>query len=223
MPSCKFIAARTRHLTASLPGIFGSCLAAVAVTKERRFSRQQRFRTHRAKKEGRRSLSSWYPHPELNRDQRFRKPPLYPFELWGRAWETSLPKNEGQGKDAPGGQKHPCGLVGEHSWRLLSLSVPLPVPPPGGRAGCNPITVCGGKGSGDALVRQPARPPGQPADTRLTRYPSRKPIKPVLILAASARVTSNTANGRWLAGESRGEGGLAAAQISGLEFGPGGR
>ena len=25
----------------------------------------------------------WYPHPELNRDQRFRKPPLYPFELWG--------------------------------------------------------------------------------------------------------------------------------------------
>ena len=29
-------------------------------------------------------LSKWYPHPELNRDQRFRKPPLYPFELWGR-------------------------------------------------------------------------------------------------------------------------------------------
>ena len=28
---------------------------------------------------------SWYPHPELNRDQRFRKPPLYPFELWGQA------------------------------------------------------------------------------------------------------------------------------------------
>ena len=27
---------------------------------------------------------SWYPHPELNRDQRFRKPPLYPFELWGQ-------------------------------------------------------------------------------------------------------------------------------------------
>ena len=26
----------------------------------------------------------WYPHPELNRDQRFRKPPLYPFELWGQ-------------------------------------------------------------------------------------------------------------------------------------------
>jgi hypothetical protein len=23
----------------------------------------------------------WYPRPELNRDQRFRKPPLYPFEL----------------------------------------------------------------------------------------------------------------------------------------------
>ena len=31
------------------------------------------------------SLSRWYPHPELNRDQRFRKPPLYPFELWGQA------------------------------------------------------------------------------------------------------------------------------------------
>src|SRR5262245_16964362 len=28
-------------------------------------------------------FSKWYPHPELNRDQRFRKPPLYPFELWG--------------------------------------------------------------------------------------------------------------------------------------------
>ena len=26
----------------------------------------------------------WYPHPELNGDQRFRKPLLYPFELWGR-------------------------------------------------------------------------------------------------------------------------------------------
>ncbi len=33
-------------------------------------------------------LQGWYPHPELNRNQRFRKPPLYPFELWG-------PKNEG--------------------------------------------------------------------------------------------------------------------------------
>lgn len=30
-------------------------------------------------------LWNWYPHPELNRDQRFRKPPLYPFELWGQA------------------------------------------------------------------------------------------------------------------------------------------
>jgi hypothetical protein len=30
------------------------------------------------------SFSRWYPHPELNRDQRFRKPPLYPFELWGQ-------------------------------------------------------------------------------------------------------------------------------------------
>ena len=25
--------------------------------------------------------SDWYPRPELNRDQRFRKPLLYPFEL----------------------------------------------------------------------------------------------------------------------------------------------
>jgi hypothetical protein len=24
----------------------------------------------------------WYPHSELNRNQRFRKPLLYPFELW---------------------------------------------------------------------------------------------------------------------------------------------
>ena len=28
---------------------------------------------------------SWYPHPELNGDPRFRKPLLYPFELWGRS------------------------------------------------------------------------------------------------------------------------------------------
>ena len=27
----------------------------------------------------------WYPHQELNLDQRFRKPLLYPFELWGQA------------------------------------------------------------------------------------------------------------------------------------------
>jgi hypothetical protein len=26
----------------------------------------------------------WCPHPELNWDQRFRKPLLYPFELWGQ-------------------------------------------------------------------------------------------------------------------------------------------
>ena len=26
----------------------------------------------------------WYPHPELNGNQRFRKPLLYPFELWGQ-------------------------------------------------------------------------------------------------------------------------------------------
>ena len=25
----------------------------------------------------------WYPHPELNGNPRFRKPLLYPFELWG--------------------------------------------------------------------------------------------------------------------------------------------
>ena len=27
--------------------------------------------------------NKWYPHPELNGNQRFRKPLLYPFELWG--------------------------------------------------------------------------------------------------------------------------------------------
>lgn len=31
----------------------------------------------------------WYPHPESNRDQRFRKPPLYPFELWGHKLTTN--------------------------------------------------------------------------------------------------------------------------------------
>jgi hypothetical protein len=37
----------------------------------------------------------WYPHPELNGDQRFRKPLLYPFELWGQGWaktHKTLPK-----------------------------------------------------------------------------------------------------------------------------------
>ena len=28
---------------------------------------------------------SWYPRPELNRDLRFRKPLLYPFELRGHS------------------------------------------------------------------------------------------------------------------------------------------
>src|ERR1039457_7567196 len=28
--------------------------------------------------------AGWCPHPELNWDQRFRKPLLYPFELWGQ-------------------------------------------------------------------------------------------------------------------------------------------
>jgi hypothetical protein len=28
----------------------------------------------------------WYPHSELNRNQRFRKPLLYPFELWGQPY-----------------------------------------------------------------------------------------------------------------------------------------
>ncbi len=34
--------------------------------------------------------ADWYPHPELNRDQRFRKPLLYPFELWGRRWPENI-------------------------------------------------------------------------------------------------------------------------------------
>ena len=37
-------------------------------------------------------VHEWYPHPELNRDQRFRKPPLYPFELWGQpSYEKGIP------------------------------------------------------------------------------------------------------------------------------------
>jgi hypothetical protein len=35
-------------------------------------------------------LPSWYPHEELNLDQRFRKPLLYPFELWGQATDYTL-------------------------------------------------------------------------------------------------------------------------------------
>ncbi len=31
------------------------------------------------------AFRDWYPHPELNGNQRFRKPPLYPFELWGQS------------------------------------------------------------------------------------------------------------------------------------------
>ena len=33
----------------------------------------------------------WYPHPELNGDPRFRKPLLYPFELWGQRALQSEP------------------------------------------------------------------------------------------------------------------------------------
>jgi hypothetical protein len=32
---------------------------------------------------------NWYPHPELNGDPRFRKPLLYPFELWGQPRKRS--------------------------------------------------------------------------------------------------------------------------------------
>src|SRR4051794_37246878 len=34
----------------------------------------------------------WYPRPELNRDQRFRKPLLYPFELRRHFARTPRPK-----------------------------------------------------------------------------------------------------------------------------------
>ena len=30
----------------------------------------------------------WYPQAELNGHQRFRKPPLYPFELWGHTIDS---------------------------------------------------------------------------------------------------------------------------------------
>ena len=30
------------------------------------------------------NFMGWYPHPELNGNPRFRKPLLYPFELWGQ-------------------------------------------------------------------------------------------------------------------------------------------
>ena len=38
------------------------------------------------------ALQGKCPHPELNWDQRFRKPLLYPFELWGQA--ISKPKRD---------------------------------------------------------------------------------------------------------------------------------
>jgi hypothetical protein len=34
-------------------------------------------------------VEGWYPHPELNRNPRFRKPLLYPFELWGQAVDSA--------------------------------------------------------------------------------------------------------------------------------------
>jgi hypothetical protein len=36
----------------------------------------------------------WYPHPELNGNQRFRKPLLYPFELWGLTAICAACKND---------------------------------------------------------------------------------------------------------------------------------
>jgi hypothetical protein len=35
-------------------------------------------------------IQSWYPHPELNGNPRFRKPSLYPFELWGHMQARAL-------------------------------------------------------------------------------------------------------------------------------------
>src|SRR5262245_6238250 len=53
--------------------------------------------------------SSWYPHPELNRDQRFRKPPLYPFELWGRKGrQKSYPASVTWSTPAP--SSYPIGI-----------------------------------------------------------------------------------------------------------------
>jgi hypothetical protein len=45
------------------------------------------------------------PHPELNWDQRFRKPLLYPFELWGQA--ISKPKRDEEWSQWPGLNRRP--------------------------------------------------------------------------------------------------------------------
>ena len=42
----------------------------------------------------------WYPHPELNGNPRFRKPLLYPFELWGRDSRKNTPA-AADGKSLP--------------------------------------------------------------------------------------------------------------------------
>jgi hypothetical protein len=58
--------------------------------------------------EPRLAVTAWRPHPELNWDQRFRKPLLYPFELWGqiprcertyprrREWQAHLKVTSGE-------------------------------------------------------------------------------------------------------------------------------
>jgi hypothetical protein len=43
----------------------------------------------------------WYPHPELNGNQRFRKPLLYPFELWGQAGPVENTPAAANGKPVP--------------------------------------------------------------------------------------------------------------------------
>src|SRR5262245_12989434 len=43
----------------------------------------------------------WYSHQELNLDQRFRKPLLYPFELWEQ-WRTQFSRSKSVGNGRGG-------------------------------------------------------------------------------------------------------------------------
>ncbi len=64
----------------------------------------------------------WYPHPELNGDQRFRKPPLYPFELWGRNRPENLTPSSGECKKH-GARTFPSTAIC-HNSRSLKVNCP---------------------------------------------------------------------------------------------------
>ena len=71
-----------------------------------------------------RDPQGWYPHPELNGNPRFRKPLLYPFELWGLGtlspeckMEYNLGVQNGHSQNRtpekdPGGESFACELPG---------------------------------------------------------------------------------------------------------------